>query len=192
MRRTRGYTTKANAAGSPSGGGPAFIAVGKLRHAHGVHGEILMEVYTDFPDRLQPGVNLYLGEEAEQLRLIKCRQHGKGLLMTFEGYTSPEEIGQFRNQILFVKSIDRPPLADGEYYHHQLIGLRVITRDGKALGNVTDILETGASDVLVVRPGSGPEILIPFVDSFIHEINLDQREITAQLIPGMLTEEAGL
>jgi 16S rRNA processing protein RimM len=191
MRRARGYPTTANAAGSPPLGEPAFIAVGKLRHPHGVHGEILMEVYTDFPDRLQPGVILYLGEEAEQLRLKKCRQHGKGLLMTFEGYTSPEEIGQFRNQIVYVKSIDRPPLADGEYYHHQLIGLCVVTRDGKTLGTVTEILETGASDILVVHPESGPEILIPVVDSFIHEINLDRHAITVQLIPGMLEEEAG-
>jgi len=191
MRRARGYPTTANAAGSPSGGEPAFIAVGKLRHPHGVHGEILMEVYTDFPDRLQPGVILYRGEEAMPLRLIKCRQHGKGLLMTFEGFSSPEEIGQFRNQIVYVKSIDRPSLADGEYYHHQLIGLCVITRDGKTLGTVTEILETGASDILVVHPESGPEILIPVVDSFIHEINLDRCEITVQLIPGIMDEEAG-
>ena len=191
MRRARGYPTRANAAGSPPLGEPAFIAVGKLRHAHGVHGEILMEVYTDFPDRLQPGVILYLGQEDLQLRLIKCRQHGKGLLMTFEGFSSPEEIGQYRNQIVYVKSIDRPPLENGEYYHHQLIGLRVVTRDGKTIGTVTEILETGASDVFVVLPESGPEILIPVVDSFVHEINLDRREIPVQLIPGMLAEEAG-
>jgi 16S rRNA processing protein RimM len=191
MRRARGYPTRANAAGSPPLGEPAFIAVGKLRHAHGVHGEMLMEVYTDFPDRLQPGVILYLGQEDLQLRLIKCRQHGKGLLMTFEGFSSPEEIGQYRNQIVYVKSIDRPPLENGEYYHHQLIGLRVVTRDGKTIGTVTEILETGASDVLLVLPESGPEILIPVVDSFVHEINLDRREITVQLIPGMLAEEAG-
>jgi len=191
MRRARGYSTRANAAGSPPLGEPAFIAVGKLRHAHGVHGEILMEVYTDFPDRLQPGVILYLGEEDLQLRLIKCRQHGKGLLMTFEGFSSPEEIGQYRNQIVYVKSIDRPPLENGEYYHHQLIGLRVVTRDGKTIGTVTEILETGASDVLLVLPESGPEILIPVVDSFVNEINLDRHEITVQLIPGILAEEAG-
>jgi 16S rRNA processing protein RimM len=191
MRRVRGYPTRANAAGSPPLGEPAFIAVGKLRHAHGVHGEMLMEVYTDFPDRLQPGVILYLGQEDLQLRLIKCRQHGKGLLMTFEGFSSPEEIGQYRNQIVYVKSIDRPPLENGEYYHHQLIGLCVVTHDGKTIGTVTEILETGASDVLLVLPESGPEILIPVVDSFVHEINLDRREITVQLIPGMLAEEAG-
>jgi len=190
MSRDRAYPTQTNAAGSPLLGEPAFLAVGKLRHAHGVHGEMLMEVFTDFPERLQPGIILYIGQEAIQLQLIKCRQHGKGLLMTFEGYTSPEDVGRFRNQIVYVKSVDRPPLANGEYYHHQLIGLCAVTGGGKTIGTVTEILETGASDILVILPKSGPEVLIPFVDSFILGIDLNKREITVQLIPGMLAEEA--
>src|SRR4030065_564807 len=52
---------------------------------------LLMDVFTDFPERLQPGIFLYIGQDAVQLRLIKCRRHGKGLLMTFEGLTSPED-----------------------------------------------------------------------------------------------------
>ena len=190
MSPRRAYTTQTNAAGSPDSGEPAFLAVGKLRHAHGVHGEILMEVFTDFPDRLQPGSILYLGQEERQLRLIKCRGHREGLLMTFEGYSTPEEIGQFRNQMVFVKSEDRPPLAEGEYYHHQLIGLRVVTREGESIGMVTEILETGASDVLVVRQDTGPEVLIPIADAFIQGIDLARSVITVQMIPGMLAEEA--
>jgi 16S rRNA processing protein RimM len=191
MNRDRAYPTQTNAAGSSPLGEPAFLAVGKLRHPHGVHGEILMEVFTDFPERLQPGIILYLGQEAIQLQLIKCRQHREGLLMTFEGYTSPEEIGRFRNQIVYVKSVDRPPLADGEYYHHQLIGLRAITGKGEIIGVVTEILETGASDVLVILPESGPEVLIPIGGSFIQGIDLNRREIIVELIPGMLRQEAG-
>jgi 16S rRNA processing protein RimM len=186
MKRDRGYPTQTNAAGSPLLGEPAFLAVGKLRHAHGVHGEMLMEVFTDFPERLQPGIFLYIGQDALQLQLIKCRRHGQGLLMTFEGFSSPEDVSRFRNQIVYVKSIDRPPLADGEYYHHQLIGLRGVTGDGETIGTVTEILETGANDVLVILPESGPEILIPVVDEFIHRIDLKRREITVELIPGML------
>jgi 16S rRNA processing protein RimM len=178
-----------NASGSLLPGEPAFLAVGKLRHAHGVHGEILMEVLTDFPERLIPGAILYLGSESEQLRLTRCRPHREGLLMTFEGYTTPEEIGQFRNQILYVKAIDRPPLAEGEYYHHQLIGLHVATDAGVSIGTVTEILETGASDVLVIRPETGPDVLIPIVDAFIQNIDLTHREITAHIIPGILAEE---
>src|SRR5512136_3088156 len=103
MSRKRPGTAPKNAAGSPLPGEPAFLAVGKLRHAHGVHGEILMEVYTDFPDRLQPDTILYLGPEVDQLKLTKCRPHREGLLMTFQGYSTPEEVGQFRNQIVYVK-----------------------------------------------------------------------------------------
>jgi len=109
--------------------------------------------------------------------------------MTFEGYTTPEEISQFRNQIVYVKADDRPPLADGEYYHHQLINLRVTTDAGMSIGTVSEILETSANDVLVIRPEIGPEVLIPIVDKFIQRIDLTNREITVHIIPGMLAEE---
>ena len=178
-----------NAAGSPLPGEPAFLAVGKLRHAHGVHGEILMEVFTDFPERLQPDTVLYLDSGVAALKLIKCRPHQAGLLMTFQGYTTPEEVGQLRNQILYVKTDDRPPLADGEYYHHQLINLNVITDAEVPIGVVTEILETGASDVLVIRPATGPDVLIPMADAFIQNIDLANRAIIVHLIPGLLGEE---
>lgn len=190
MSKARVFSARTHAAGSPLPGEPAFLAVGKLRHAHGVHGEMLMEVFTDFPDRLQPGTILYLGSETEQLRLIKRRQHREGLLMTFEGFTTPEEVSQFRNQIVYVKTDDRPPLPNGEYYHHQLLSLHVITSERKPIGTVTEILETGASDVLVVRPEIGPDVLIPMVDAFILGIDLAKGEITVHLIPGMMAEEA--
>lgn len=178
-----------DAAGSPMPGEPAYLAVGKLRHSHGVHGEILMEVYTDFPERLQPGDVLYLGPETGQLKLMKIRIHHEGLLLTFDGYTTPETVGELRNQVLYVRTDDRPPLAEGEYYHHQLIDLTVISDEGLTIGPVIAIIETGASDVLVVRPETGPEVLIPVADAFVQRINLDKREITVHLIPGMLAEE---
>jgi 16S rRNA processing protein RimM len=124
--------------------------------------------------------------------LTKCRQPGEGLLLTFEGYTSPEQVNQLRNQILYVRSDDRPSLAEGEYYQHQLIGLMVVSDVGKPIGKVAEILETGASDVLVVRPESGADILVPMVDAFIREIDLARRELIVHLIPGMLPEGADL
>jgi 16S rRNA processing protein RimM len=166
-----------------------LLAIGKLLRAHGVHGEMLMEVYTDFPERLVPGVDLYLGKGEGTLRLTRHRSHKDGLLLTFDGYTTPEAVARFRNHLLYVRVDDRPPLADGEYYHHQLIGMRVTRDTGQSVGVVKEILETGASDVLVIRPQIGSEVLIPIVDSFIQDIDLAKGEITVHLIPGMLVEE---
>ncbi len=189
MSRVRASSSQVDTAGSPGSGEPAFLAVGKLRRAHGVRGEILMEVFTDFPERLASGVTLYLGVDAKPMRLVKRRQHREGLLVTFEGYTTPEQVGQLSNQEVYVRTDDRPPLAEGEYYHHQLLGLRVSTPGGEPLGRVVEILETGASDVLVVRPGTGSDVLIPVADAFIQRIDLATGEIIVQLIPGMRPEE---
>jgi 16S rRNA processing protein RimM len=186
---SRAGRTQGNAAGSQSSGEPAFLAVGKLRRPHGVRGEIIMEIYTDFPERLVPGMLLYLGEQQEPVRLAKTRQHREGLLATFEGYTTPEEVAQLRNQVVFVRTEDSPPLAQGEYYHHQLVGLRVVTPEGETVGTVLEILETGASDVLVVRQVKGPDVLIPMVDAFVRQVDLAGGEIMVQLIPGMRGEE---
>ena len=70
-------------------------------------------------------------------------------MLTFDGYTTPESVGVLRNQILYVRTADLPPLPDGDYYHHQVIGLNVVDEAGRLLGKVTEILETGANDVLV-------------------------------------------
>ena len=172
MSQGRAYSAPINAAGSPLTGEPAFLAVGKLRHAHGVHGEILMEVLTDFPERPTPGTALYLGSEGDQLRLTKSRPHQAGLLMTFEGFSTPEQVSQLRNQIVYVKADDRPPLADGEYYHHQLIGLSVIDESGTSLGQIIEIIETGANDVYVVRSEDSHEILLPVLPEVILNVDL--------------------
>jgi len=192
MSKAGARSARTDAAGSHLSGEPAFLAVGKLRHAHGLHGEMLMEVWTDFPERLQPGTVLYLEAGKNQLSLIKRRQHPQGLLLTFESYPSPELVGQLRNQILYVRSNDRPSLAEGEYYHHQLIGLMAMRDNGKPIGVVTGILETGASDILVIHPENGTDLLVPMAETFILAIDLARRELTVHLIPGMVAEEADL
>jgi len=177
------------AAGSPAPGGPAFLAVGKLRRPHGVKGEMLMEVLTDFPERLKPGVVLFVEPSYDPMVLRSIRPHNVGLLVAFEGCHTPESAGEYRNRIVAVKTNERPQLPEGEYYHHQLIGLQVRTDSGLMVGQVTEILSTGAHDVLVVRGQTGPEILIPLVEVFLREVNLALGEMIVSLIPGMLPGE---
>ncbi len=190
MSEARSGPAQAKGVPSQSPPEPGLLAIGKLLHAHGVHGEMLMEIYTDFPERLVPGMTLYLDPPAEPLRLVKRRHHNAGLLVSFAGYTTPEEAGQLRNKLVYVHADDRPSLPEGEYYHHQLLDLHVTSESGEPIGVVSAILETGATDVLVVRPAFGPEVLIPMVDTFVREIDLENKGITVRLIPGMLAEES--
>ena len=173
-------------AGSPPAGEPEFLVVGKLRHPHGVRGEILLEVITDFPERLQPGVTVLVGEEHQPLRILSRRGHNKGLLVRFNEYTTPETVGVLRNSLVYVTTSDRPPLPEGEYYHHQLLWLRVLDDDGHDLGRIIEILSTGANDIYVVRGESGPDILLPAIDAVIREIDLENGLIHAHLLPGLI------
>jgi 16S rRNA processing protein RimM len=167
---------------------PAYLAVGKLRRPHGLHGEMIMDVLTDFPERLKRGVWLYAGSQYLPLQLASVRQHAKTLLVAFEACTSPEDAGQLRSQFVYVRADDRPPLPEGEYYHHQLLGLRVVDEDDHFLGLLQEILETGANDVYVVKPDTGPDILLPAIEPVIVEINLTKNLIRVKLLPGLIRD----
>jgi 16S rRNA processing protein RimM len=189
MSRSGNVPEAAEAAGSPGAGEPAFLAVGKLRRPHGLKGELLMEVLTDFPERFGPGVTLYIEPEYRPILLRSVRPHAQGLLVGFQGCDTPEQAGELRNRIVAIKAAHSQPLPEGEYYRHQLIGLRVSASSGQVLGQVVEVLVTGANDVLVVRGDSGPEVLIPLADPFLQEIDLARGEMVVILIPGMLPGE---
>jgi 16S rRNA processing protein RimM len=177
-----------NAAGSSGRGEPAFLAVGRLRRPHGLKGEMMMDIITDFPERLKRGVTVYVGPDYSTMSLRSVRTHDRVLLVAFEGLDTPEAISELRNQMVYVSSEGLPPLDEGEYYHHELIGLTVVDEEGNVLGTLTDILETGATDVYIVQPESGPEILLPGSDEVILDIDLDAGQMRVHLLPGLLNE----
>jgi 16S rRNA processing protein RimM len=175
-------------AGSPSSGEPVFLAVGKLGRPHGVRGEIFLHILTDFPERLIPGVKVFLGPDYQPVEIIGQRWHRNALLLTLAGYRTPEAVAELTNQYLYVRAEDRPALPEGEYYHHEMIGLQVVDEHKQLLGTLSQILETGANDVYVVIPPQGAEILLPAIEDVILEINLDQRQMVVRLLPGLLPE----
>lgn len=150
---------------------------------------MVMEVLTDFPERLKPGLKLYRGPRHEPLHVKRTRAYDRGLLITFAEVPDKESAGLLRNEILYVRTDEVPALPEGEYYHHQLLGLRAIAGGDRLLGTVVDILETGANDVAVVRPASGRDVLIPLVDAFIRKIDLQAGEIHIILMDGLVSGE---
>ncbi len=175
--------------GSPTGE-PLFLAVGQLRRPHGVRGEIRMEVLTDFPERLTPGMTVYVGPRRLPLRIRRVRWQNEVMLISFEGYEDRDRVGLLRNMVVAVPADQAPPLPENEFYYHEVLGLRVVTDDGRELGEITEIMETGANDVLVVQPkGGGAEILLPDIDDVVLEIDTERGVMTVHLLPGLLPEE---
>jgi 16S rRNA processing protein RimM len=189
MRESKAFSQSEQPAGSPSTGEPVFLVIGKLRRPHGVKGEIMMDILTDFPERVSAGLTVYIGSDHNPLRIKSSRVHQNAFLVSFREYHSPEEVGELRNQMVYVPAEDRPPLPDGEFYHHQILGLRVVSESGEVLGKVIEILETGANDVYVVQPEQGPEILLPVIDPVILGVDLASGEIRVHVLPGLIPDE---
>ena len=176
-----------NSSGSPDGE-PVYLVVGFLRRAHGVHGEIILDLHTDFPERLQSGKKLFIGEERKPMTLSGSRPHAKGMLLKFKGIETPEDAGQLRNQWVYVKATDVPSLPEGKMYQHELFGFVVEDESGKSLGELVEIIETGANDVYVVRSESGKEILLPAIPSVILEVDSTQRVMRVHLLEGLVDD----
>lgn len=173
-----------NAPGSPDGE-PVYLAVGFLRRPHGLRGEIIMDLHTDFPERLQSGRKLFVGEDREAMTLLGSRPHAKGVLVRFQGLETPEAAGQLRNQWVYVKATDVPALPAGQLYQHELLGMEAVDETGTSLGSVVEIIETGANDVYVVRDEAGKEILLPAIPSVILGIDADRRLLRVHLLEGL-------
>jgi len=165
---------------------PAFLLVGILRKPHGVKGEILMSVMTDFPERLAPGTILLMGPDHQPVTIQNARHHNRGLIVAFEEFKSRTDLDHLRNQELFVRADDRPSLPEGEYYLHQIIGLQAIAEDGNPLGVVSEWIETGANGVFVIKLADGGEILIPDIEEVIVKIDLEVKQMTVHLIEGLI------
>jgi 16S rRNA processing protein RimM len=175
-RRSR-VKNENHTAGSPLEGEPLYLVVGRLRKPHGLSGELLFDVHTDFPERIVPGKKIYVGEEHQPETIASIRPHQRGLLLKLSGKDTFENVELLRNQWVYVRSDELPALPDGEYYFHELIGLDVYDEQGMLLGKFKEILETGANDVYLILTPDGKELLLPAIDEIVKQIRIRDRKM---------------
>jgi 16S rRNA processing protein RimM len=176
--------------GSPQSGEPEYLVVGLLRRPHGVRGDLLMEVLTDFPERLQVGARLFVGSRYTPAVIDARRPHAAGMIVHLQGVDTPEAAGAYRNQPVYVHSADRPRLPEGQYYHHQLIGLAVIDEQDAEIGRLTEILQTGANDVYVVKRPDNTELLLPAIAGVILNVEPAAGRIRVSIPAGLAEDVA--
>ena len=169
------------------------LVVARIGRAHGIKGEVTVEVRTDEPElRLAPGAVLATDPaSAGPLTIETGRVHSGRLLLRFEGVRDRTGAEALRNTLLIadVDPEERPEEPD-EYYDHQLIDLDVITVDGEAVGRITEISHLPSQDLFIVERPDGSEVMIPFVESIVTEIDLEEQRAVIDPPPGLIDDRA--
>ena len=163
-----------------------LIVIGKIVSVHGVRGDVKVYSFTDPIENLLDyrRWTLRRGEEIRRVELVKGRLQGKILVASLNGLTDREEARTYADFEICIDRSELPSLAGEEYYWFQLQGLVVINQLGQVLGRVDHLLETGANDVLVVKPFDGSlddrERLLPYTDPCVLKVDLDAGEMQVE------------
>lgn len=168
------------------------LVVGRVVRAHGITGELVVEVRTDDPDtRFAPGASLRArpprGGPERTFVVDSAREHSGRLLVRLADIADRNSADALRGNVFLVDTADLPPIdVPDEFYDHQLEGLRVVTTDGRLVGNVNEVLHTAAGELLSVVSEAGAEILVPFVSAIVTEVSLDNQTIEIDPPEGLL------
>jgi 16S rRNA processing protein RimM len=174
----------------PSSPDPASdrVAVGRIAAAHGIRGELAVEPLSDVPGRFAAGKTLLLavvGQPTRPVTIEAVRAHRDRLLLRLAGVADRTAAEALRGAVLEVDARDVPPPPDGGYYHFQLVGCRCVDALAGDLGEVLEVVEGGGGELLRVVGPRG-ELLLPFVDAFLGEIDLGARTIACHLPDGFV------
>ncbi len=164
------------------------LVLGRIGKVHGIKGWLKLSSFTSPAENILNYSRLMaeMAQNRVELEIDQSRQQGNGLFVHFKGYDTPETARTLTGVELSVDREQLPELEAGEFYWHQLQGMKVVNQHGDLFGQVAQLLETGANDVLVVRPDEADEAcvddrerLIPFLtDSVVRKIDLETGVIT--------------
>lgn len=157
------------------------LVVGRVVKAHGIRGELVVEVRTDSPEeRFAPGTRL-VGRTGRgrtstdrEVTVEAARNHSGRLLVRLDGIGDRDGAEAARGMMLIVDSDTLPDTDDPDEFHdHQLVGLKVLDTEGACLGEVTEVMHTPAGELLTIRLESGTDALVPFVTEMVPEVDLE-------------------
>jgi 16S rRNA processing protein RimM len=176
---------------------PAFIIVGRVRKAHGIRGEVVVETITDEPDAVfASGRRVFAGTAGgdlapnrAELHITTSRPLNEGLLVGFAELPDRTAAETWRGRYLLLPAAELPPPADEEVYVHDLVGMRVELDGGVPVGTVEEIYELPqglALDVRLVEPREDETVLLPYDDRTIASVDKASRVIVVTPAEGLL------
>ncbi|NWG18238.1 MAG: 16S rRNA processing protein RimM [Chloroflexi bacterium] len=172
---------------------PPYLLLGEILRPHGVAGELKVRVLTAYPERVPSLKTVYIGRDPESPQAVEygvqgVRFHQSYLLLKLRGVDDRNRAELLREMFVMVSLDNAVPLEEGEVYLFQLIGLTVRTTDGKEIGEIVEVLETGANDVYIVDSPQYGEVLLPATAETVIETDLASRFVIMKLPEGLLPD----
>lgn len=158
--------------------------MGFVNSTWGLRGHVKVTAYSSNSERFVLGAELYVLGERRKVTGLNMSQGYP--IVQFAGYQNATSAETLRGTLIEIDEAELPPLPEGEYYLHDLIGLEVVTREGEPVGTLVQALTTGANDVYVVQREGKSDALIPAIPDVILGVNLEARRMTIEAMPGLL------
>ncbi|HEY9303417.1 MAG TPA: ribosome maturation factor RimM [Mycobacterium sp.] len=167
------------------------LTIGRVVKAHGVTGEVVVEVRTDDPESRFAAGTLLRAKGSDQgernYAVASVRTHGNRLLLRLDGVGDRDAADALRGSVFVIDSGDLPPIDEPDtYYDHQLEGLVVQTITGREIGTVAEVLHTAAGELLAVKRPDAGELLVPFVGAIVTSVSLESRVVEIDPPEGLL------
>ena len=165
-----------------------MIKIGRIANTHGIKGEVKIQSSSDFlEERLQVGKVIHVKYDGQlvELTIATVRMHKEMYMLTFEGKNNINDVEQYKQCDIYADALEVvESLEEGEYLYSQIIGCEVFDY-GESIGKVSQIIETGANDVWVVKH-QGTEYYIPYIDDVVQSVNVDEQSIYIESLEGMI------
>lgn len=164
-----------------------YLELGQIVNVKGLKGEIKVNPFTENINRFETlnKILIKLKNEIKEYEIEKVSYHKNQVILKLKGIDTIEAAETLRNYYILINRKDLEPLEEGKYYIADLIGLDVYTEDGKALGKVDDIYNTGSNDIYVVKDELGKQKLLPGIPEVIKKVDLENSKIIVNLIEGL-------
>lgn len=166
------------------------LKVGKIVNTHSLKGEVKVISSTDFEEeRFKKGSKLVITRGNQLIREViveSYRNHKNFLLVKFEGIDSVEEAEKLKNLQIKIDSDEVGELEENEFYFHEIIGCQVFDENDRNLGEIIDILTPGANDVWVIKGEEGKEILIPYIEDVVKQIDITSKKVNIEVMEGLI------
>ena len=161
--------------------------VGVITSTHGLRGEVKVFPTTDDPSRFLDLEEVILvsgkGEQQKKIRSVKFFK--KFVILGFEGWDRIEDVERLRGTSLVIDRKDAIPLEEGEFYVADLIGLSVRTEEGREIGRLREVIETGSNDVYAVSREGQKDLLLPAIAGCILDVRPEEGYMTVYVMPGL-------